>query len=112
MPARSTPTAVALAGSDAARGGEEYLTVSEVAARFKLAPKTVRNRMHDGTWPKGVIWFSPRGLGPRFKWSALVCWLEGGAEGEGRGDGLAYGPDIPRERPRQIRVDGAGSAAV
>jgi hypothetical protein len=30
---------------------DEYLTVAELAARLKLAPKTVRNRMHDGTWP-------------------------------------------------------------
>lgn len=55
---------------------DEYLTVSEVSSRLKLSPKTVRNRMHDGTWRRGEVWFSPRGLAPRFKWSALVQWLE------------------------------------
>jgi hypothetical protein len=39
----------ALAALHAAVMTEEYLTVWEVAARLKLAPKTVRNRMHDGT---------------------------------------------------------------
>src|SRR5437762_1637729 len=98
------------AGPDAARS-EEYLTVAEVAARLKLNPKTVRNRMYDGTWRRGEHWFSRPGIGPRFRWSALVRWLEGGA-GQGRDDGLAYGPDIPRDRPRRILVDGVPSAAA
>jgi len=91
---------------------EEYLTVPEVAARFKLSRKTVRNRMYDGTWPKGVIWFSPRGLGPRFKWSALVRWLEGEDTPPPTG-GLAYGPEIPpRGRGRPRRVDATVIGAV
>ena len=110
MPARSTPVA-ALAGSDAARS-EEYLTVAELAARLKLTPKTVRNRMHDGTWRRGEHWFSRPGIGPRFKWSSIVRWLEGGTEQQGRGDGLAYGPDIPRDRRRRSRVDGERSTVV
>src|SRR5438552_18896793 len=82
---------------------DEYLTVAEVAARLKLSPKTVRNRMYGGTWRRGEHWFSRPGIGPRFKWSALVRWLEGGAE-QGRDDGLAYGSDIPRERPRRTAL--------
>ena len=85
--------------------------MAEVAARLKLSPKTVRNRMYDGTWRRGEHWFSRQGIGPRFKWSALVRWLEGGAE-QGRDDGLAYGPDIPRSRPRENHVDGERTAAV
>ena len=108
MSARSTPAAHA--GSDAAPR-DEYLTVADVAARLRLSAKTVRNRMYDGTWRRGEHWFSRRGIGPRFRWSALVCWLEGDAEEQGRADGLAY-VGIPRDRPRHIRVDGAGSAAV
>src|SRR6266481_4770636 len=96
-------TLAALAGSDAARGGEEYLTVAEVAARLRLSPKTVRNRMYDGTWRRGEQWFSRPGIGPRFKWSAIVRWLEGGEGQGGSYAGLAYG-DIPRDRPRQVRV--------
>jgi hypothetical protein len=52
------------------------LTVCEVAARLKLTPKSVRNRMYDGTWRRGEHWFSRPGIGPRFKWSALVAWIE------------------------------------
>jgi hypothetical protein len=76
-----------------------------------LKPKTVRNRMYDGTWRHREHWFSRPGIGPRFKWSAIVRWLEGGEE-QRRSDGLAYGPDIPRDRPRRTRVDGRRSAAV
>jgi len=55
---------------------EEYLTISEVAARLKIKPKTVKNKMTSGIFQKGVHYFSPPGLGPRFKWSAVVMWLE------------------------------------
>ena len=85
---------------DGAPIADVYLTVAEVAARLKLAPKTVRNRMYGGTWRSGEHWFSRPGIGARFKWSALVRWLEGGAE-QGRDEGLAYGPDIPREGLRR-----------
>ena len=81
----------------------EFLTVAELADELALKPKTVRNRMYDGTWLRGRHWFSRPGIGPRFKWSAIVQWLEGGDAEQGRDDGLAYGPDIPRERPRRQR---------
>lgn len=85
---------------------DEYLTVAELAARLKLAPKTVRNRMHDGTWQKGVHWFSPSGIGPRFRWPAVVRWLESPAPPRRAQDlGAAYGADIPpprRGRPRPL----------
>ena len=55
---------------------EEYLKISEVAARLKVSPKTVKNKMAAGIFRKGVHYFSPAGLGPRFKWSAVVAWLE------------------------------------
>jgi hypothetical protein len=55
---------------------EEYLKIAEVAARLKISPKTVRNKMGSGLFRKGVHYFSPLGLGPRFKWSAVVEWLE------------------------------------
>ncbi len=105
----SSVTPAVLTGPDAARG-EEYVTVAEVAARLKLKPKTVRNRMYDGNWRRGEHWFSRPGIGPRFKWSAIVRWLEGGAE-QGRADGLAY-VGIPRDRPRQSRIDAQCDAAV
>jgi hypothetical protein len=55
---------------------EEYLTISELAARLKIKPKSVKNKMAAGIFQKGVHFFSPKGLGPRFKWSAVVAWLE------------------------------------
>ena len=85
--------------------------MAEVAARLKLNPKTVRNRMYDGTWRRGEHWFSRSGIGPRFRWSSLVRWLEGDADEQGRGDGLAY-VGIPRNRPRHSRIDAERIAAV
>jgi hypothetical protein len=56
---------------------EEYLTIKEVAVRLKVKPKTIQNKMAKGILTRGVHYFSPKGLGPRFKWSAVVAWLEG-----------------------------------
>ncbi len=55
---------------------EEYLTIAEVAARLKVKPKTIKNKMALGVFSLGVHYFSPTGIGPRFKWSAMVAWLE------------------------------------
>jgi hypothetical protein len=55
---------------------EEYLTISEVAERLKLTPKTVKNKMAAGMFQKGVHYFSRSGMGPRFKWTAVVAWME------------------------------------
>jgi hypothetical protein len=55
---------------------DEYLTIAEVAARLKIKPKTIKNKMAAGIFRRGVHYFSPAGLGPRFKWSAVVVWLE------------------------------------
>jgi hypothetical protein len=55
---------------------EEYLTIAELSARLKVKPKTIKNKMAAGIFRRGVHYFSPVGLGPRFKWSAVVAWLE------------------------------------
>jgi hypothetical protein len=55
---------------------DDYLTVADVAARLKLTPKTVRNRMYDGTWRRGEHWFKKRGIGPRFRWLASSAGLK------------------------------------
>ncbi len=57
--------------------GLEYLTIKELATRLTVKPKTIKNKMANGTFIKGTHFVSPRGLGPRFKWSAVVAWLEG-----------------------------------
>jgi hypothetical protein len=54
---------------------EEYLTIAEAAARL-VTPKTLRNKMASGVFRKGVHYFSPPSMGPRFKWSVIVAWLE------------------------------------
>jgi hypothetical protein len=43
-------------------GTDEYLSVSEVAARLKIEPKTVRNKMATGVFKRGVHYFSLPGL--------------------------------------------------
>ncbi len=55
---------------------EEYLKIKDLAQRLGLSPKTIQNKMAEGTFRKGVHYFSPSGIGPRFKWSAVVEWLE------------------------------------
>ncbi len=56
----------------------EYLTVADAAELLCVSPKRVRNLMSAGMLRRGEHWFSPVGLGPRFKRSALVAWIEGG----------------------------------
>ena len=87
---------------------DEYLTVVEVATRLKLMPKSVRNRMYDGTWRRGEHWFSRTGIGPRFRWGALVAWLEEPSSPGTVNHGAAFGPDLPparRGRPRRPAED-------
>jgi hypothetical protein len=55
---------------------KEYLTIDELAKRISLDEKTVKNKMAAGIFQKGIHYFSPKGLRPRFKWSAIVAWLE------------------------------------
>ena len=55
---------------------KEYLTIEEVAERLSVSPKTIKNKMAKGDFKLGVHYFRRPGLGPRFKWSAIVTWLE------------------------------------
>jgi hypothetical protein len=59
---------------------DEYLTVEQLAARLSVKPKTIRNKMANGIFRKGHHFYSPPGLGPRFKWSVIKEWLEKYAE--------------------------------
>ena len=63
--------------SNPVQRSEEYLTIEELSDRLKLEPKTIRNKMASGVFRKGIHYFSPKGLRPRFKWSAIVAWIEG-----------------------------------
>jgi hypothetical protein len=77
---------------------EEYLTIQELSARLKIKPKTIKNKMASGIFRKGVHYFSPAGLGPRFKWSAVVAWLEQSHEPQTEND------DDPIPMPRSYRL--------
>jgi hypothetical protein len=55
---------------------EEYLTITEVAGRLKVAPKTIRNRIASRVFREGVHYFRPEGSRTLFKWSAVVKWIE------------------------------------
>ena len=84
---------------------EEYLTIGEVADRLKVKPKSIRNKMASGIFMRGVHYFSPKGIAPRFKWSAVVSWLEAGEQEQAKAtdndngvpkpDGHWLGPDYP-----------------
>jgi len=71
---------------------EEYLTINELGSRLKLTPKTIKNKMVNGTFLKGHHYFSPAGMGPRFKWSAIIAWLEADEQEQAKatdnGDGI------------------------
>src|SRR5262245_51372250 len=66
----------ALLSEVAQRLTKEYLTIDELAERLSVEKKTIKNKMAAGIFQKGVHYFSPNGLTPRFKWSAIVQWLE------------------------------------
>lgn len=55
---------------------DEYLTISELSVRLKISPKTVKNKMASGAFRQGVHYFRPPGMQARFKWSAVVRWIE------------------------------------
>ena len=54
---------------------KEYLTIKELAQHLGIEEKTVKNKMAAGIFMKGQHYFSPKGLGPRFKWSTVQGWL-------------------------------------
>ena len=56
---------------------DEYLTITEVADRLKVKPKTIRNKIASGVFTEGVHYFRRKGIGTRFKSGAVVAWLEG-----------------------------------
>jgi len=87
---------------------DEYLTIIELAARLKVRPKTIRNKMASGVFRQGVHYFKPPGMGPRFKWSAVVAWLEESQEtGTENDDDLIPMPRSYRgreDRPKKVGI--------
>ena len=85
---------------------EEYLTIAEVAARLKLTPKTVRNKMALGVFRQGEHYFRRKGIGTRFKWGAVVAWFESTEADVSDSDSIpmARGYRLGEPRGRQIAL--------
>ena len=82
---------------------DEYLTIEELSARLKIKPKTIKNKMASGIFRKGTHFFSPPGLGPRFKWPAVVAWLE-----QSQGPAIESDDSIPMARGYQLGKSNGG----
>jgi hypothetical protein len=78
---------------------EEYVTVAELAERLKLSRKSIRNKISSGDFRMGVHYFRPKGMAPRFKWSAIVAWVEDGAIEIPMAKGYALRQTLDKETP-------------
>jgi len=56
---------------------EEYITAEELATRIKEKRQTIYNRIYKQQWCLGIHYLKPTPRKLLFKWSAIVCWLEG-----------------------------------
>lgn len=77
---------------------EGYLTDGENAARLKWSTKTLEKKVRQGVFKEGVHYFQRPGMRRRWKWSAVVRWLEGGTD-----DGPEVAT-IPLASPAATRV--------
>ncbi len=82
----------------AASAPNEWLTIAQVGQKLGYAPRTVRKKMHDGTWNRGKHWFKRAGSRPLFWWPAVAAWLMADDSASAAADGAAFGPDIPPAR--------------
>lgn len=57
---------------------EPYLTDKEVARRLSLSTKTLEKKVRAGDFLESVHYFRRAGMRRRWKWRAVVEWLEGG----------------------------------
>jgi hypothetical protein len=87
---------------------DEYLIIAEVATRLKLTPKTVKNKMAAGAFRLGVHYFRPPGMQARFKWSAVVSWLEQSQEQGSESDD----DSIPMPRSYRLRKPCNGKVSI
>lgn len=52
---------------------DDYITVEELAKRLNYTVKTVRNKVAEGVFKKGVHYSTAAGLPMMFKWSAIIA---------------------------------------
>lgn len=81
---------------------KEYLTIEEVAEQLSVEPKTISNKMAAGIFRKNVHFVRRRGIGTRFKWSAIIALLEGKSLIDNIDNALSV-PQAKRGRPRSSR---------
>ena len=78
------------AGGAAAEALDDgYLTDGEIAVRLKWSTKTLEKKVRQGVFKEGVHYFQRPNMRRRWKWSAVVRWLEQGD------DDVASGASIP-----------------
>lgn len=56
---------------------EEYLTISELAARIKYSPQTLYNFIYSKKFVLGVHYLKPTKKKILFVWTAVEKWLSG-----------------------------------
>lgn len=88
-------TSIAIARTPEPEPAALFLTPREAAELCRCSERTVRRRMHDGTWCEGTHYHRPGKGEPRFARQALVAWLESPAASSAPAIGLAYADDIP-----------------
>ncbi len=59
---------------------EGYLTDADLARRLSWSPKTLEGKVRAGIFTNGVHYFQRPAMRRRWKWSAVVRWLEHGDE--------------------------------
>jgi hypothetical protein len=55
---------------------KEYLTSKELANRLSLTVKSIQNKKASGVWKEGVHYVCPPGMAVRWKWTAIIDWME------------------------------------
>jgi hypothetical protein len=58
-----------------------YLTDRELAPKLKWSTKTLESKVRAGVFEEGTHFFQRPGMRRRWKWSAVVRWLENGDDG-------------------------------
>lgn len=56
---------------------ESLMTTSEVALTTRFSPKTIYNKIYDGTLREGVHFYRPTKRRLLFRRVAIMCWLKG-----------------------------------
>jgi hypothetical protein len=56
----------------------EYLSITELCARIRYAPKSIYNMISQGVFKEGTHYFKPTKRKLLFSWPAMEQWIRGG----------------------------------